>query len=204
VSKLDYRLEHDLNRYAGHHHLADVVAKRVAESQFEVALVLLLLLVVGLVARRNRLLVGVLAALAAAALALLGNVIVSSLWYRARPFVAHPRTVHLLVHHARDASFPSDHAAALAGITVALLAFVWELGLLALLWSLLVGLARVYVGEHYPGDILAGYALGIVAAAIVVLVVRSDLAQSLIARLPRPARERLTLQRGTAPRDPLA
>jgi undecaprenyl-diphosphatase len=204
VSKLDYRLEHDLNRYAGHHHLADVIAKRVAESQLEVALALLLLLVVGLVAHRNRLLVGALTALAAAALALLGNVIVSSLWYRSRPFVAHPRTVHLLVHHPADASFPSDHAAALAGITVALLAFVWQLGLLALLWSLLVGLARVYVGEHYPGDILAGYALGIVAAAIVVLVVRSDLVQSLIARLPRPARERLTLQSGTAPRDRLA
>lgn len=140
--------------------------------------------------------------MASTALALLGNVIVSALWYRPRPFVAHPQTVHLLVHHPADASFPSDHAAALAGITVALLAFVWQLGLVALVWSLLVGAARVYVGEHYPGDIVAGYALGILAGLLVVSFLRSRYAAALEARLPAALRSRFELDSREPAREP--
>jgi undecaprenyl-diphosphatase len=198
MANLDYTLEHDLNRYAGQHHAVDVIAKHVAESQVEVAIVVVAVLAVGLLVRRNRLVVGAIAALAGAALGLLGNVIVSALWYRPRPFIAHPRTVHLLVHHPADASFPSDHAAALAGITVGLLAFAWQLGVVALVWSLLVGAARVYVGEHYPGDILGGYALGILAGLLAVAFLRSRYALALEARLPHALRSRLELG-GPAP-----
>lgn len=169
----DFSLEHDLNRYAGHHAALDAVMRHVAESQIEVGALTVALLVAGFVLRKRRLFLGGAAALAAAAVALVGNVVVAHIWYRPRPFVAHPKAVDLIVHHPADASFPSDHAAALAAIAMVLLLFVRWLGVVAVVWALAVGLARVYVGEHYPGDILGGYAIGIVAGGVVVAAIRS-------------------------------
>jgi undecaprenyl-diphosphatase len=183
MANLDFRLEHDLNRYAGHHHTLDSLAKHVAESQVEVAVAVVVVIAVGLALRRPNVWIGGLVALGGAALGLIGNVIVSHIWFRDRPFVAHPGVVHLIVHHPADASFPSDHSAALAGIAVGLLAFVWWLGAIGIVWALAVGLARVYVGEHYPGDVLGGYALGIIGGLIAVWVARLILAR----RVPLPA-----------------
>lgn len=183
MANLDFRLEHDLNRYAGHHHALDTFFKGVAGSQTEVAIGVVLIVVVGLVLRRPNVWVGGLTALGGAAFGLLANVIVSHLWDRPRPFVAHPGVVHLLVHHKADASFPSDHSAALAGITVALLVFVPWLGAIGVVWTLLMGLARVWVGEHYPGDILGGYAFGILGGILAVWIAMLILTR----RVPLPA-----------------
>jgi len=69
-------------------------------------------------------------------------------------------------------SFPSGHAlyaaSVFGGLAVLLTArlehrllqlLVW---LIALSLILLVGLSRVYLGVHYPSDVLAGYAIGII------------------------------------------
>ena len=192
---IDFQLEHALNRYAGHHELLDRIAVRVAESQVEVAAVVFVALALGLVLRRRRIVAGTTIALVAAAVALAGNVVIPTIWARQRPFVAHPHTVRLLTHHPPDAGFPSDHAAALAAIAVALLFFVRWLGAVTAVWALLVGVARVYVGEHYPADVVAGYLLGALAAAAVVLALRRLADASAVTRLPRVARDTLALAR---------
>ncbi|MFZ0215177.1 MAG: phosphatase PAP2 family protein, partial [Candidatus Dormiibacterota bacterium] len=74
--------------------------------------------------------------------------------------------VHVLVSQVKDASFPSDHAA--AGFAIAGIVFLRHrrLGLPLLLFGLVMDYARVFVGVHYPGDVLAGTAIGLVSAAI--------------------------------------
>jgi membrane-associated phospholipid phosphatase len=52
----------------------------------------------------------------AAAVGELVNYVIASFTYRARPFVAMPHLVHLLVHHGADSSFPSDHATAVFAV----------------------------------------------------------------------------------------
>jgi len=111
---------------------------------------------------------GAVAALLAAGGALLVNVIISHLWDRARPFVAHPGTVHVLLAHSQDASFPSDHAAAAFAISAVLLAAYRPVGAAALAFATVMSLARVYVGDHYPGDVLAGAAIGLIFGALLV------------------------------------
>ena len=100
----------------------------------------------------------------AAGLALLAglevNAVDGTLWVRPRPFVAHPGTVHLLLAHSRDASFPSDHAAMAFAVATVLVTLHRRLGLLAFIAAAAICYARVYVGDHYPGDVVGGAAIG--------------------------------------------
>ena len=69
-------------------------------------------------------------------------------------------------------SFPSGHAARSTMLAVITLGLgpLW-LGLSLLLWVPLVGLARIILGVHYPSDILAGMALGIVMGVLVLIFI---------------------------------
>ena len=104
---------------------------------------------------------GAAAALAAALLALLVNQVLGHVWDRPRPFVAEAGVIHQLVTHARDSSFPSDHAAAAFAIASVFLALRRRLGLVILALALLVSAARLYAGLHYPSDVAAGALVGI-------------------------------------------
>lgn len=84
----------------------------------------------------------------------IGNVV-----QEARPYVTHPHAL-LLVSKSSDFSFPSDHAVMAGAVAAGLLiAFRW-LGMLASAAAVLLAVDRVYVGAHYPADVLAGLVVG--------------------------------------------
>lgn len=77
------------------------------------------------------------------------------------PFGVEPDS---LIHWS---SFPSDHAVIFTALAVSILFVSRAAGLLALAYSLVViCLPRVYMGIHYPTDILAGAALGAAIACL--------------------------------------
>lgn len=91
---------------------------------------------------------------------------------RARPPQADPGVV-ALVPLPGDAAFPSGHAAtafAAAGV-VALVHPRLRVPALAL--AALIGLSRLYLGVHYPLDVLAGAALGLAVAWAAVAAARA-------------------------------
>lgn len=88
---------------------------------------------------------------------LLGSFILGSMFYENRPFVDH--NVVLIVNHAADASFPSDHAVGTMALACGILFYRWNLGTWMVYGSILVGISRVFVGNHYPGDILGAFIL---------------------------------------------
>ncbi|MBS1615686.1 MAG: phosphatase PAP2 family protein [Bacteroidetes bacterium] len=79
--------------------------------------------------------------------------------------------VHLLVPRSSGWSFPSNHAAnhfalgSFMAITLGVrLRWFWPL---PIAWALLVSYAQVYVGVHWPGDVIVG---GIIGSAIGLLM----------------------------------
>ena len=70
----------------------------------------------------------------------------------------------VVLHCNTDAGFPSDHAVMAGAATVGLWLVSRRLGVLVVLASVVMGFARVYVGAHYPQDVLAGFALGAVVS----------------------------------------
>lgn len=86
-----------------------------------------------------------------------------------RPFVDHHLTQ--LVSHAAGTSFPSDHTTVTAAIAFGLLFLTRfkALGLAVLGCAFLIGFARVFVGIHYPIDILGGLVVGLLGGSSVYL-----------------------------------
>ena len=164
---MDLTLFKDLNGFAYHHDRFEDFLRFFsvyAEYMF-LALLAVLFLARGRWASRNAR-HGVVAAGLSAALALGAAQVIVHLWQRPRPFVAHPEVAHLFVQHATDPSFPSDHATAAFAIAVSILLRNRRIGLLAMAMAIVLAVARVAVGVHYPGDVLGGALLGSAAALL--------------------------------------
>lgn len=102
--------------------------------------------------------------LMAALLALALAQVIILFWPQPRPSTLHLGTQYLAP--ARDSGLPSRHVAELWALGVAALGTrrfgAWAFALLAL--GLLVGISRVYLGAHFPFDILAALPVAVAGA----------------------------------------
>lgn len=92
--------------------------------------------------------------------------------HRARPYAA-LSGIETLVARTHDSSFPSDHALTAGAATAGLWIIahytaksVRVIAVVASMLSVLVAFARVYVGAHYPSDVIVGLAAGAVIMLI--------------------------------------
>lgn len=93
------------------------------------------------------------------------NLLITLGYFHPRPFMVQP--VHLLIRHAPETSFPSDHATFMFACALPLLlcARLRSSGMIFTLLALIGGLARVFCGVHYPMDI-AGSAMVALATTL--------------------------------------
>ena len=107
------------------------------------------------------------AALAALAL----NQLIGLVWFHPRPFEL--GLGHTFASHSPETSFPSDHAAVFFSVTLALLRQPglrsWGFALLPI--SLLVAWSRIWLGLHFPLDMLGS----LLVSAVVVLFLHRPL-----------------------------
>ena len=80
--------------------------------------------------------------------------------------------VRLLVGCTRSLSFPSSHAANITA-QAALFAYLYRpLAFPLFLVAAAVGYSRVYVGVHYPADVVGGVLVGLISAAVFIRLAR--------------------------------
>ncbi len=107
--------------------------------------------------------------------AMLLNVVLKALIGRVRPQIVE------WLWQEGDKSFPSGHATMAAALSLTLIALLWRTGwrwplmIACTLYTLLMGAARVYVGVHYPTDVLGGWALGLSWSAGAAMILWSRL-----------------------------
>lgn len=93
--------------------------------------------------------------------ALLISQIISHSFYHPRPFVM--EVGRTLIYHSPNGSFPSDHM--LIFSTIAFSYFFSEkrsLGIILILLAWLVAWSRVYLGVHFPLDMLGAFSLAFI------------------------------------------
>lgn len=116
-------------------------------------------------AERMRFQIGMFTALTAMALSSLAVFVCNALFFRPRPFDGLD-DVSLLFYMPTDSSFPSNSAAVAFAIAAGLWRVDRRLGGVMFAAAAVYGFSRVYVGVHYPADILGGAAIALVVAAL--------------------------------------
>ncbi|MBT2391297.1 phosphatase PAP2 family protein [Streptomyces maoxianensis] len=101
----------------------------------------------------------------AAGIALLVNIPIRGFVERPRPFVDH-RGIEVLVAGKTDYSFVSDHATMAMALAAGLFVAHRKFGFAAIGLALAEGFCRVYMGVHYPTDVVGGFALGTAVALL--------------------------------------
>ncbi len=101
-------------------------------------------------------------------------------------YIAAPRPflegITPLFYHGGYTSFPSGHATVFAALTVSAFMFHKRQGYVFLIAALLIGIARIMAGVHYPIDIFAGYCVGIIGAWLMQRLLR-DVEEKVILNL---------------------
>ncbi|KUH37716.1 MULTISPECIES: phosphatase PAP2 family protein [Streptomyces] len=125
----------------------------------------------------------------AAGIALLVNVPIRGFVERPRPFLDH-EGLEVLVAGKTDYSFVSDHSTMAMAIGVGLFVAHKRFGLAGIGLALAEGFCRVYMGVHYPTDVIGGLALGTAVALLLAPVALALLTPltSALARSPRAGR----------------
>jgi undecaprenyl-diphosphatase len=94
------------------------------------------------------------------------NFIITLFYFHPRPFMV-PTGV-LLIAHAPETSFPSDHTTLMFAVSLMLLTLkeLRSKGMILFVLSFIGGLARVYTGLHFPMDIIGSLFVALVSTGL--------------------------------------
>jgi undecaprenyl-diphosphatase len=134
-----------------------------------VGIVIVVVLIAGYVVAWNRSVLPVAAGAVAAGAALTLAHVAKVIANRPRPYQVVADAV-LRQPPAHGTSFPSSHTAVTVAVVIALVPFLPRvLAWVAIAYAVLVGWSRVYLGVHYPLDVLAGAGIGMAVGGLVLL-----------------------------------
>ncbi len=164
IDQINITIFSAINKYAGEIPLLDGIAIALAEYSPYVFIAVLLYL--WFFSRSD----GKYSALVAGYSTITGvliNRIITSFYFHPRPFMRNIGTN--LVYHVSESSIPSDHTTFMLSIA-AMLIFIRStrrMGWLLFLFGFLSGVARVFCGVHFPGDIFFSVLVSFIAASII-------------------------------------
>ncbi len=175
VNRCDASLFKAINGLAGHPFL-DRLMVFFTTLGYGWALVLLclIILIAGWLTKKSRVRLSAYAGLVAYAIGGIASSTFKVIWERPRPLLA-LYDVKIVDSPLFTNSFPSGHTITAFALAVACTAFSPKLGWFLYPLAVLIGISRIYIGVHYPFDVLYGAALGTLLGWIVSYVIKSRL-----------------------------
>lgn len=155
---MDLEIFRAINNLAGRWLLLDQLAIFLATY----AGVIMAMVVVGLLIARKEYRQMAMVALVSALISRYFFVTLIRLWYQ-RPRPISVDAMHQLVVNTQWA-FPSGHASFFFALSTGVYLYHKKLGVVFYIVSILMGISRIFIGVHWPTDILAGVVLGILVA----------------------------------------
>ena len=96
--------------------------------------------------------------------------IIKRLYSRPRPYLILDGVKKIISENHDYQSFPSGHATIFFALATAIYFFNKKWGIVSFVAAILVGISRIFVGVHWPLDVLAGAIVGIISGVIVNLI----------------------------------
>lgn len=164
---LDFKIFEAINQFAGHNNILDqsvVFFTKYGPLLFGLFFVWLWFTKHGNRAENRKI---VLFAFTIAVVTIGIDKIIEMSFFRARPFVNHDVTM-LVDKLDSDPSFPSNHTAGSFALALALFWKRRKMGAVLLVFAGLMALSRIFVGVHYPTDVLTGAFIALVVAFLII------------------------------------
>ncbi len=157
---MDLKLFKMINRLSGHWSPIDRIMIFISNRiRFAYLLIILYLLIKN---RFNKIIAGNI--IGPILTSLVAHFFIKLFFKRPRPFIK--RRVGILIPSKMDSSFPSKHTILAFAASSSIMMFRRKLGTVMMGMSALTGFSRVWVGHHYPSDILGSAVLGSLAGVM--------------------------------------
>ena len=98
------------------------------------------------------------------------NIFIKNIVNRPRPLLSYESLIQLI--RTGESSFPSGHAASSFAAATSLFLYRKKVGLPAYLLAGAIAFSRLYIGVHYPTDVLTGMVIGVMCGVVVNKLVR--------------------------------
>lgn len=102
---------------------------------------------------------------------IVGNQILKKLFERPRPYTVNP-DITLIIGKLSSFSFPSGHSRCAVECSITIFANNKKWGIAAIVLAILTCISRLYLYMHYPTDVLAGAALGVIDGLLAIFIVK--------------------------------
>jgi undecaprenyl-diphosphatase len=167
--KLDHKLFHFINDTIANPFLDWIMPIITNENNFALPLLLVWLWLLIWGGKRGKI-TAILLLIVLVLTDVLAAQVIKPFFGRLRPSRAMIDSINLLVGRGGKYGFVSNHAANTMAGAIIIYYFYRKWGYFIITVSLIVGFSRIYVGVHYPFDVLGGWLLGFVMAWIIITI----------------------------------
>jgi undecaprenyl-diphosphatase len=165
---MNYKIFRDINKLACRYPLLDTIMITISQKvRYLYVLLLILMWFRNNFYKKITLYAGI-----SAGVTLLINSFIKLFYFKPRPFLKYSVRVLPPFPSKKNSSFPSTHTALVFAIATSVLFYKRLLGCIMWLLAFLVGFSRIWMGQHYPSDIIGSALLGSLNAIVVNVTVR--------------------------------
>jgi undecaprenyl-diphosphatase len=165
---MDYRIFRAINQFAGRYRLFDTIMVTISQKVRYVYIILIIFMWF----RNNSYKKITLYAGISAVVTILLNSFIKRFYFKPRPFLKF--WVHLLPPSPskKNSSFPSKHTTLAFAVATSVLLYKRVVGFILFIFAFLAGFSRIWVGQHFPSDIVGSAILGSLTSIIVYITKR--------------------------------